>query len=112
LSAITLERTITAKAIFKQSLVKDGLHIDDKIDGGNDRLEGGGRIGGPLDGGSGNDLLIQSFGELIGGAGADSKLVLDFGTATNAEASVDQIIYITGMHTFDPGWVTITDHPV
>ncbi len=135
--------------------------------GGNDRLEGGGRIGGLLDGGSGDDILILSIGELIGGSGADtfvaagrgamtspdvpititdfnaaegdkiviyasqdyssadlftrgvlkfdaaaSKLILDFDPATNAEASVNQIICLTGVHTFDPAWVSVTDHLV
>lgn len=38
---------------------------------GDDILDGGGRHGGYLSGGPGNDRLIVSFGELLGGPGAD-----------------------------------------
>ena len=43
---------------------------------------------------------------------AASKLVLDFDPTTAEDYSVDQILYLTGLHTFDPAWVTITDQHV
>lgn len=130
---------------------------------GNDTLDGGGRHGGILDGGNGNDTLIVSFGELIGGAGADtfvaggrgamtspdvpitvldfnaaegdrisfgalpaspqalfesgqlrfeaetSRLILDLDPSTTQPGSVDQIFILTGVQSFDPGFVVATD---
>lgn len=38
---------------------------------GNDTLDGGGRYGAFLDGGNGDDVLINSVGAAVGGAGAD-----------------------------------------
>lgn len=134
---------------------------------GNDRLSAGVRAGSLLNGGNGDDILLQSVGECIGGAGADtfvaagrgalsapnvpititdfnaaegdriviyalqayssadlfasealhfdaatSQLVLDLDPTTTETFSVDQIIYLTGVHTFDPAWVLVTDQPV
>ena len=154
----TLDNNITGSAFGYDTI----LGLD-----GNDRLDDSVRTGGLLDGGNGNDILILSFGEAIGGAGADtfvaagrgamtspnapinitdfnaaegdkiviyatqdyssadvfasgalhfdattSKLVLDFDPTTTEDYSVDQILYLTGLHTFDPAWVTITDQHV
>jgi Ca2+-binding RTX toxin-like protein len=93
---------------------------------GNDTLDGGGRHGGYLDGGPGNDRLIVSFGELVGGPGADTFVaggrgahtapdvpihVLDFTPDEGDRIEIGQVrpglsaaqLYAQGYLRFDPG---------
>lgn len=49
---------------------------------GDDTLDGGGRYGGNLDGGNGNDTLINNIGESRGGSGADTFVVGERGGNT------------------------------
>ncbi|HSW18933.1 MAG TPA: hypothetical protein VLJ86_17060 [Ramlibacter sp.] len=55
---------------------------------GDDTLDGGGRHGGLLDGGNGNDRLIVSFGELRGGPGADTFVAGGRGAMTAPDAAI------------------------
>lgn len=55
---------------------------------GDDVLDGGGRHGGMLDGGNGNDRLIVSFGELRGGPGADTFVAAGRGAHTSPETPI------------------------
>lgn len=55
---------------------------------GNDTLDGGTVVGGFLDGGHGNDVLIQTFGESLGGAGADLFVAGGRGAMTFPDAPV------------------------
>ncbi len=55
---------------------------------GNDTLDGGGRVGGFLDGGNGDDVLIQSYGESLGGAGADLFVAGGRGGNTSPEVPI------------------------
>lgn len=97
---------------------------------GDDILDGGGRHGAMLDGGNGNDRLIVSFGELRGGAGADTFVaagrgahtspdtpiaIVDFNAAegdrieivsTQAHSSAD--LFARGMLRFDAATSTLT----
>lgn len=56
--------------------------------GGDDVLDGGGRIGGTLDGGEGNDRLIVSFGTLRGGPGADTFVAGGRGAMTAPDTPI------------------------
>src|SRR5207302_884943 len=49
---------------------------------GDDILDGGGRYGAYLDGGNGNDTLINNIGESRGGPGADTFVVSPRGAMT------------------------------
>ncbi|MDB5889344.1 MAG: Hemolysin-type calcium-binding region [Polaromonas sp.] len=55
---------------------------------GNDTLNGGGRFGGFLDGGNGNDILIQTIGQSLGGAGADLFVAAGRGGNTRPDVPV------------------------
>lgn len=55
---------------------------------GDDVLDGGGRHGGLLDGGNGNDRLITSFGQLRGGAGADTFVAGGRGAHTSPDVAI------------------------
>lgn len=55
---------------------------------GDDVLDGGGRHGGFQDGGAGNDRLIASFGELMGGPGADTFVAAGRGAHTSPETPI------------------------
>lgn len=55
---------------------------------GDDILDGGGRHGGFLDGGNGNDRLLVSFGELKGGPGADTFVAAGRGAQTSPETPI------------------------
>lgn len=55
---------------------------------GDDVLDGGGRHGGMLDGGNGNDRLIVSFGELRGGPGADTFVAAGRGAHTSPDTPI------------------------
>ncbi len=55
---------------------------------GNDTLNGGGRHGAYLDGGQGDDVLIQSFVECLGGPGADTFVAGGRGGHTSPDASI------------------------
>jgi Ca2+-binding RTX toxin-like protein len=52
---------------------------------GDDILDSGGRHGAPLDGGSGNDTLINNIGESRGGPGADTFAVRPRGAHTSPD---------------------------
>ena len=133
---------------------------------GNDTLYATGRAGGIADGGSGNDVLLASVGQLTGGPGADtfvaagrgamsnpetpivvtdfnaaesdklviyapqaystqdllasgalqfsaatSKLVLDLDPATGGE-TVDQVLILMGLQSFDPVWLSVVEDPL
>lgn len=56
--------------------------------GGDDILDGGGRHGGFLYGGDGNDRLLVSFGELQGDAGADSFVAAGRGAHTAPDVPI------------------------
>ena len=56
--------------------------------GGDDILDGGGRHGGYLDGGEGNDRLLVSFGDLRGGSGADTFVAAGRGAHTSPEVPI------------------------
>lgn len=53
-----------------------------------DILDGGGRHGGFQDGGAGNDRLLTSFGELMGGPGADTFVAAGRGAHTSPETPI------------------------
>jgi Ca2+-binding RTX toxin-like protein len=55
---------------------------------GDDILDGGGRHGAYLDGGNGNDRLINSFGESRGGPGADTFVAAGRGGHTAPTAPI------------------------
>lgn len=55
---------------------------------GNDTLDGGARAGAYLDGGNGDDVLIQPFGESRGGAGADLFVAGGRGAMTAPDAPI------------------------
>lgn len=56
--------------------------------GGNDTLDGGTRVGGFLDGGQGDDMLILSEGQAVGGDGADLFVARGRGAMTAPNASI------------------------
>ncbi|MEJ7929474.1 hypothetical protein WG922_05750 [Ramlibacter sp. AN1015] len=76
---------------------------------GNDILDGGGRHGGYLSGGPGNDRLIVSFGELLGGPGADTFVAGGRGAHTSPDAAIDILDFTPGdgdrieIDAMDPG---------
>lgn len=55
---------------------------------GNDTLDGGGRAGALLDGGNGDDRLVLSFGDMLGGAGADLFVAGGRGAMTSPDATI------------------------
>ena len=55
---------------------------------GDDILDGGGRHGAYLDGGPGNDRLLNSFGESRGGPGADTFVAAGRGAHTSPDAPI------------------------
>ena len=63
---------------------------------GNDILDGGGRHGGYLDGGPGDDRLIVSFGELLGGPGADAFVAGGRGAHTSPDVAIHVLDFTPG----------------
>lgn len=79
--------------------------------GGNDTLDGGTRIGGLLDGGNGDDVLIQPFGASRGGTGADLFVAGGRGAMTFPDAEITVLdfnaaegdrLHIVNALSFDP----------
>jgi len=83
-SARVLTGNALANHIVGSPFVHEEIHGLD----GDDILDGGGRHGGFLDGGNGNDRLLVSFGELRGGAGADTFVAAGPGAQTSPETPI------------------------
>ena len=63
---------------------------------GDDILESGGRYGASLDGGNGNDTLINNVGRSRGGPGADTFVVSPRGAHTSPEAPMTVLDFTPG----------------
>jgi Ca2+-binding RTX toxin-like protein len=61
---------------------------------GNDTLNGGSRIGAFLDGGNGNDVLLQPFGQSFGGAGGDLFVANGLGGHTSPDAPMVALDFV------------------
>lgn len=83
----SLDNRITGAAFTQAEIL--GLEGDDVLDGG-------GRYGGRLDGGVGNDTLVNNIGESRGGPGADTFVVSPRGAHTAPDVPLTVLDFDAG----------------